>query len=842
MATPGETPTRPNLWARLRRLLSRRVLIGVGVVALLGGLLAGLSYVGTTERKVDPDKLIVQSLEALELEQFEEARRTAEALAKVKELTSDQRGMLAYILGLTLVRVECERERRPDRRAGLYLVAARYFEEASLQGVSAEYQPRVDYWNGRSLVLAQQLTLARGPLENALESNPQHRPEILLWLAEAYLKDDRLGKARGIAYVDQLLAEPMLDQKERHAAQAMKARLMLADNRLPEAIALWDQLPNEIGAKLEVQVAVGRFHLGRAQELKRLREPEADVKAAYEAAVEALTISDSRALAEAALDRGPILFLLGRAQKGAGQVAAAAENFSYVRRQYFDQPLGIAAGFWESQCELEQGDAAEAMRLFSSLLRESVRTNNQGDTEWLNQQSISESIEQAVDHYISLDDCPTAVQLADEFRSASLNRQPPIPLGNAARLRVKALERWIELLKDRLAAVPFADRPPIEQQLTEKYNDFAHSVYSLAVNRYATDQYPNDLFRAGEYFYMGGDYHRAVLAMQQYLDSNDLRFAAQARLRIGQSWLAQNKYNEAIESLTSCWVLFPNDPVIYQARYHAAECYTELGQPQKAEEMLRGNLDNDKLTPSSAEWLQSLYFLGGLLFDQGKELEARSDLAATEANLNVVEDSIGLMEQAAGYYDQAIGRLSEAVLRAPKAPAAPEGLYRLAEAFRRYNRWHEKRVAMTTIATERARIGDMIRRYDERAIELLAQLEDRLEEIRETQPLDEVQERLLRNTYFLRGHLYYRLGQYDSAIQMYRTVSNMVIQQPEVLEAYVQIASCYRRLNRDEDAVRVVNQAKIILRERIPANADFEATTRFPRDRWVLMLDWLTTI
>jgi tetratricopeptide (TPR) repeat protein len=149
---------------------------------------------------------------------------------------------------------------------------------------------------------------------------------------------------------------------------------------------------------------------------------------------------------------------------------------------------------------------------------------------------------------------------------------------------------------------------------------------------------------------------------------------------------------------------------------------------------------------------------------------------------------------------------------------------------------------MTTIATERARIGDMIRRYDERAIELLAQLEDRLEEIRETQPLDPVQERLLRNTYFLRGHLYYRLGQYDAAIQMYRTVSNMVIQQPEVLEAYVQIASCYRRLNRDEDAVRVVNQAKIILRERIPANADFEATTRFPRDRWVLMLDWLTTI
>jgi tetratricopeptide (TPR) repeat protein len=842
MATPGETPSRPNLRARLRRLLDRRVLIGVGVLAVLGGLAASIRLVGNRESRVDAEPLIAQTLQALEMEQFDEARRTAEALAKVKDLSSDQRGMLAYILGLTLVRVECERERRPDRRAGLYLVAARYFEEASLQGVPSEYQPRVDYWNGRSLVLAQQLSLARGPLERALASNPQHRQEILLWLAEAYLQDENLGKSQGVAYVEQLLAEPDVSPRDRNLALAMKARLLLADNRLAEAIALWEQLPNEIGAKLELQLAVGRFHLRRAQELQRLREPEADVKSAYESAVEALTISDVRALAEAQLDRGHVLFLLGRAQKGAGRVAEAAENFSYVRRQYFDQPLGIAAGFWEAQCELEQGDGTDALRLFSSLLRESIRANNQGDSEWLNQQSITESIEQAVNYYMSLDDCSTAVQLADEFRSASLNRQPTIPLGNAARLRVKALERWIDLLKERMLAVPYLDRPPIEQLLTEKYNDFAHSVYSLAVNRYATDQYPNDLFRAGEYFYLGRDYHRAVLAMQQYLDSNDLRFAAQARLRIGQSRLAQNQYAEAIDSLSSCWILFPNDPVIYQARYHAAECYAEMGQPQMAEEMLRGNLDNDKLTPSSAEWLQSLYFLGGLLFDQGKELEARSDLAATETNLNVVQDSIGLMEQAAGYYEQAIGRLSEAVLRAPKAPTASEGLYRLAEAFRRYNRWHEKRVAMTTIATERARIGDMIRRNDERAIELLAQLEDRLEEIRETQPLDEVQERLLRNTYFLRGHLHYRLGQYEAAIQMYRTVSNLVIQQPEVLEAYVQIASCYRRLNRDEEAVRVVNQAKIILRERIPANANFEATTRFPRDRWVLMLDWLTTI
>jgi tetratricopeptide (TPR) repeat protein len=200
------------------------------------------------------------------------------------------------------------------------------------------------------------------------------------------------------------------------------------------------------------------------------------------------------------------------------------------------------------------------------------------------------------------------------------------------------------------------------------------------------------------------------------------------------------------------------------------------------------------------------------------------------------------MEQAGNYYSLAINRLSEAIQRVPRSPLALDGLYCLAESYRRRNRWHEKQIELTTISSRRVQIGELVRRDDERAIELFAQLEERLMELREKEPLNPIQERLLRNSYFVRGQLYYRLNQYESSIQMYRTVGNMVIQEPEVLEAYVQIARCYRRLNRPEEAVRVVNQAKIILRDRIPANADFEATTRFPRERWVLMLDWLASI
>jgi tetratricopeptide (TPR) repeat protein len=839
---PAETPVKPSIVGRLTRVLfGRPLVLAIGLLAL-GGVVGGVAYFSSGDTQATPDELIATSFEHLEREEFEEARRAAEKLSQSKSLTTDHRGLLAYLLGLTLVRVECEQERRPDRRAGLYMVAARYFEEASLQGVPPEYQPAVDYWNGRSLMLAQQAAIARGPLESALVSNPQHRREILLWLGDAYLQDKSLAKLNGIQYMDQLLAEPDLDAADRHRGLGLKAQMLLIENQAEAATEILQSLPADAKSKLDVQIALGQYHLLQAESKQRLHSDPQEVQAEYENAVRTLTISDSKLRIDEDQERGRLLFLLAKAQKGAGQADVAFENFTYVRRQHFDYPIGIAAGFWEAQCQLEAGDVSGAYRLFSSLLRETVRPNIQGETVWINQNTLTELVSAAVDHYLQMDDCATAVKLADEFHAASANRQPPIPLGNSAELRVRALKKWVGLLETRLAQVRYEERPETEQELREKYSEYAHSLYSLAVNRFASAQYTDNLFQAGEHFYLARDYRRAVLAFQQYLDSNDVRSPAQARLRIGQSQLALREYQTAVESLTNCWTLFPNDPVIYQARLHAADCYLELGEPTVAEQILRGNLDNDKLTPSSQEWIESLYLLGTLYFNQGKIFESRSDLSATETNVTIQEDHIQQMEQAGNYYSLAINRLSEAIQRVPGSPLALEGLYCLAESYRRRNRWHEKQIELTTISSRRVQIGELVRRDDERAIELFAQLEERLMELREKEPLDPIQERLLRNSYFVRGQLYYRLNQYESSIQMYRTVGNMVIQEPEVLEAYVQIASCYRRLNRPEEAVRVVNQAKIILRDRIPANADFEATTRFPRERWVLMLDWLASI
>lgn len=841
MSSPA-TEAKPG-WIRrlIGSLLARPLWVAFGLF-LTAAIVGGIAAWQAANPGQSVEEMEAAAMSQLQQEEFEEARRTAEVMARQKDLTPEQRGLVAYVLGLTLVRLECERERRPDRRAGLYLVAARYFEEAALQGVVPELQGEVDYWNGRSLVLAQQAPLARGALENALESNPQRQREILTWLSEAYLADRQVEKKRGIQHLDRLLTDPTLDARERQRLLAIKVRLLLADRQIEPALSVLTELLPDAPDRLEVQLALAQYYLEEAERLRKSRERDAEAQAAYQKAEEALLQRGDRTLMDADQDRGRSLYLLGQAQRGLGKTDEAVKNFAYVRRQYFDQPIGIAAGFGEAQAILQADDLKGAYQLFSSLLRETARPANQGESQWLNQEMITRELEWAVEQYLNVGDCVTAEKLAQEFRAVSLARTPQIPLGYSARLRANALQKWVQLLEQRLREVPYTEQEAVRQQLLEKYRDYAHALYSLAVNRYATENYATDLFQAGEYFYQARDYHRAILTLQQYLDADETQFAAQARLRIGQSHLAKREYEKAVATLANCWILFPNDPVVYQARYQAAESYLELGDAKKAEEMLRANLESDKLTPSSQEWIESLFLLGALQFDEGKKLEAQSYLATNAGNVNNQEDPVALMESAARYFEQSINRLSEAVQRAPESEAALNGYYRLAEAYRRYNRWHEIQMSMTTISARRAQLNTRIRQYDEKSVELLTRLEERLLELREARPLDEIQDRLLRNSYFARGNLYYRLNQFEQAIQMYRTVSNMVIQEPEVLEAYVQIAGCYRRLNRNDEAVRVVNQAKIILRDRIPATADFEATTRFPRDRWVTMLDWLTTI
>ena len=65
---------------------------------------------------------------------------------------------------------------------------------------------------------------------------------------------------------------------------------------------------------------------------------------------------------------------------------------------------------------------------------------------------------------------------------------------------------------------------------------------------------------------------------------------------------------------------------------------------------------------------------------------------------------------------------------------------------------------------------------------------------------------------------------------------------PEAVNAYYQIAACYRRTGRPSDARGTIEQAKVIL-SRIPSDdAAFVTTTSYTRQEWQKLLDWMAKL
>ena len=100
---------------------------------------------------------------------------------------------------------------------------------------------------------------------------------------------------------------------------------------------------------------------------------------------------------------------------------------------------------------------------------------------------------------------------------------------------------------------------------------------------------------------------------------------------------------------------------------------------------------------------------------------------------------------------------------------------------------------------------------------------------------------MLRNSRFALGEVYFELQRYPEALRAYQSAANHYAANPAVLDAYLQIANVYRRMDRPAEARGSLEQARIALR-RIPPEAPFEPITNFDRKQWGDLLDRLCSL
>jgi hypothetical protein len=107
--------------------------------------------------------------------------------------------------------------------------------------------------------------------------------------------------------------------------------------------------------------------------------------------------------------------------------------------------------------------------------------------------------------------------------------------------------------------------------------------------------------------------------------------------------------------------------------------------------------------------------------------------------------------------------------------------------------------------------------------------------------LSEVEAMVLRNSRYMKAAAQFDMGRFEEAAKSYSTAINHYQHSPEVLDAYVRVADCFRRLRRPLEARGTIEQAKVVL-SRLPDEADFSQTSSFDRQEWQRYLEWLGTL
>jgi TolA-binding protein len=338
----------------------------------------------------------------------------------------------------------------------------------------------------------------------------------------------------------------------------------------------------------------------------------------------------------------------------------------------------------------------------------------------------------------------------------------------------------------------------------------AGDTYTLVAREmYTSRQYPEQLWNSASAYFAGHDFRNAIALLRMYMRNEARLRNAQALVDLGESQLSLGDTKLALESFDACIVQHPRDAAIYRARLLASRAATSMGELAKAEAYLQDNLNGEQLTPAAKEWRDSLFDLAELLHNTSRDREA-------------------------------IPRLEEALQRYPDAPRAVDARYLLADSSRRRAIELQAGLAKEISSAVRGQQAAESRRLLERALENYRILQDNLSR-GDAEDMTAQEIAILRNSRFAVGATYVELERFPQALRAYQSAANHYAASPEVLDAYLQIANIYRRLDRPAEARTALEQAKLALR-RIPPETRFEQTTNYNRKQWDDLLTRLSSI
>ena len=849
--TPAADPSRwqriaRDVLAHISRNPVRNATIILAVVTAVVGMGVCLRALAPDPSKRQGSGTLAAALEALDVDDREKARSIAADLRLVADHSKAEAGGPAYVLGVAMAQ-DAEEEWNESERRIRFLLGARYLEEARRAGFPAGRTGHGLFVLGKSLHDAGRYAQSLPVLLEALDVDFSRRTDILGLLANAYLRDTTPRYEKALEYNREYLADDALSFDDRYNALMTQGEVMFGLGEFVNCEATISAIP-ETSSHFATALVLNSRLLLRAGDL--LAQQADDTSAAGQAIQ---LFQNARELLGLAQVHNPTALTLERqAQYLTGltyrksaplrptdaeesvDLRAALDQFGRTRRAHFDTAEGISASLEEAEIHQLLGEDDAAIGAFRRTLQFAAAAPAYNNP-WVSPDEMKNRLDASYTKYRNARQFDYATQLAAAM--ATLFSE-----SHAIQLQAEAREAAANKLAADAEHSPHSQaRQLLVDSRTE--NRSAGALFArLAKLRFATRSYPDNLWRSAENYQRGQDYDRAVRYYTQFLSTQNRAGRAPALTAIGETMLGLHEPEKALPYLMECIQYYPRDPHSYRARVVAAQAQQELGNLGQAQALLEANLEHESLSPQSIEWRESKFALGELLYLDGVEKETQSRLEGVAQELPTTrKKAFTFLEASHKSFHEAISHLDEAVKRDPNARQAIEARYRIAESYRYAAKLPRRKLDSVTIDTTRKKLTGELNSELEAAESGYRELIGLLTIEPEQSELSGIEQRILRNCYFARADALYDMARYEEAIQAYSNATERYQQEPESLEAYVQIANCHRRRSRLAEYRGTLEQAKVIL-ERIRPDADFLQTTRYNRDEWGEYLNWLGTL
>ena len=765
--------------------------VGSLAVVGFGSTFAAWSYLAHLAVSEENPATLARAMEAMDKENYEEARSIVTRMqGNSNEI--DGLGSSLFVLGAVKA-AEAELEWSAGRRRAMHLVAARYLQKARSLGVPPVREVQLNYLLGQSLIRANQAQEGIEVLEDLLNDPGMPATEVHALLSKAYLGVPEPDLVSALEHNRAVLSDQDLDGELRTEALLTQVDILRRLGKIEDAREALAMASNEQSPPALAKSISGQLEISLAEQLPADSEERAK------------RFAKARDDLREAIHQDPLngeltrqaMYWIGRSYELEGKIPDASNQYDRISKLYGDTPESIIATLTKADLDREAGDYKLSLVGYRSVL-ESVGEPLTYVNRLLPLSELRKRLVRAHAYFVQEEQFEHAMALVDQF--------PPV-FGQmeVTELRARTHAKWGNLELERAAQSSHLYGEEAWKLGRYHLRAAGRDFETLSRLRFATREFTEDLWDAAESYYRGQSYTHAASVLREYLHHESRRHKATALLRLGQSLAAINEPKQAIAAFEECIEMHPNAGDIFQARLDCVRVYRQLGNSEKAEELLRSNLQGEDLLPTSPEWRDSLFALGELLHDLGR-------------------------------FEEAIKSLDEAVLRYPDDPKATLARYIIARSY--HNAAEEPAEKIKAAKTENERQKN--RKLRDQNLE--AALQNYLI-VQRMMSLDsghaengEMQRTLLRNCYMMQGSVLFELKRYEEARKAYSNVSTLYQNEPFVLESFVHIANCWSRLNQPVKARGTIEQAKLMLGT-LPPDTDFKLATNFNRQQWGLLLE-----